>query len=247
MSTISLMSKAKLTQTVEVIDKREVFCPCKEVFENVRAYLQHKKHCKVHTELQIATPNSKRKPRKTALNMPNAASSPKSANSATGSVTATRNPTSKVLATKKDKQCPCGERFTNDMQLASHLRYSATHRRKSASAPNVKSVALQSLPPPSAREKTTDASLVASLAGLKLNSVEVRAKPSVGPYSCRCGDGFASQAALDRHRQLMGRCAWPEGGEIKDKKFKTPRPQYQKDGYLEESVALLKLQYARVT
>jgi len=135
-----------------------------------------------------------------------------------------------MLSTASFLHCTCGGRFETERVLALHKR--DWHRR------GIKT---------ETREDTSDAFLAASLAGLKLDAGAGQTQRSGGPYSCRCGDGFASQAELDRHRQIMGRCAWPEGGGLKTKKFKTPRPAYQKDEYLEDGAMLQKLQYASVT
>lgn len=235
MSTISLMSKAKLPSPAGEIYKREVRCPCSTSCDDTDTYLEHKRHCKIHTELQIATSISKRKPSETVANRPYSG------------FAITTIDSSMVVATEKDKQCPCGERFTNDMQRDSHLRYAKAHRGKSASVPNTKAAAPQKLPPPPARKETTDASLAASFAGLKLKSVEAQDKPSVAQFTCKCGDGFTSQAHLIQHRYDKARCAVRKAGGTKNKKSNTPRPQHQKDEYLDEAALFQKRQYSSAT
>jgi hypothetical protein len=96
----------------------------------------------------------------------------------------------------------------------------------------------------STRSEQMDASLISSFASLELRSAAAQDEPSVAGCICQCGRSFTSHKLLIQHKDIMRRCAWSEKGGARDKKFKTPRPHYQKDEYLHELAALHARQYS---
>ncbi|KAH7108867.1 hypothetical protein B0J11DRAFT_449437, partial [Dendryphion nanum] len=121
--------------------------------------------------------------------------------------------------------CTCGHAFETQRVMDLHKRDSLFHKRQAEESPT--------------GYEQWDDSLVTSFASINLESVSIRIMPSVAGFSCICGSIFINQKALEQHKQDARRYAWQVKGGRREKKSKSPRPQYQKDEYLHDMAAVL--------
>jgi len=202
-------------------------CLCGQSFANEKALNKHLRYSKTH---QVGKPGSSsiskgKTPGSVPFIVPH--SPPTPIHPASGPVPGTIP--SSVLSRASLFTCTCGHAFETQRVMDLHKRDSLIHKRQAEESPT--------------GYEQWDDSLVTSFASINLESVSTRIMPSGARFSCICGCIFIDQKALEQHKQDARRHAWQVKGERREKKFKTPRPQYQKDEYLHDMAAVLARQY----
>ena len=194
-------------------------CPCGQSFASEKALNKHLQYSKTH---QVGKP----------------ASSPTSKGKTPGSVPymvpqSPPNPIHPVPGTIPYSMlsrallftCTCGHALETQRIMDLHKHDSLIHKRQVEESPT--------------GYEQWDDSLVTSFASINLESVSARIIPPASRFSCICGSEFSNQQALQQHKRGARRCAWQVKGERREKNFKSPRPQYQRDEYLHDMAAVL--------
>ena len=198
-------------------------CPCGRSFTSEKALNKHLRYSKTHQLGKPVLPSaSKGKiPGLVPFMVPHSPAT--SVHPASDPVPGTIP--SSVLSLASLFTCTCGHVFESQRTMDIHKRDSLTHKRQADKSPT--------------RHEQWDSSLVSSFASMNLEPVSTRVMPSVARFNCICGRIFSNQEALEEHKQHARRHLWQEKGERREKKFKTPRPQYRKDEYLHDMSAAL--------
>jgi hypothetical protein len=115
--------------------------------------------------------------------------------------------------------CTCGHSFETQRILDLHKRDSIFHKQQ------------------------WDDSIITSFASLNLGSQPTQVRASIARWKCICGRKFTNQAAFEHHARDNKQLALLDKGEGTARIFKMPRPQYQKDEYLQEMASCLTQQY----
>ena len=227
MSSVSAVGKLSNPPAESAANK--IQCPCGQRFANEKALNKHLRYSKTH---QAGKPGSASTLKAQPLGKAPIAAPP-SRLSFTRPVS---NPVPGTIPSSTLSQvsliyCTCGRAFETQRVLDQHKRDSLIHKRQADES--------------ATRRQRVD-SLVSSFASLNLQSASIWATPSEAGFACECGRDFTSRKALEQHKRDARRHAWSGKGEMREKPFKTPRPQYQADEDLRDRAAVFVRQYGRV-
>lgn len=210
----------------ESIKKRHQ-CTCGQSFANEKALNKHLRYSKTHQFGKSGSSSASIDKRPGSLPFTVPYSHPTSIYPASGPVPGTIP--SSTLSQASLLTCTCGHAFETQRIMDLHKRDSLFHKRQSEDS--------------EIQYERLDDSLVSSFASMNLGSVPAPVIPSVARFACVCGGMFIDQKALERHKQHARRHAWPEKVEKRENKLATPRPQFQKEEYLDDMAAVLAWQY----